>query len=61
MGRKAMSGEPKTDKPLRIRLTDDERDVLDRAAALDGMPTSTWLRALGIDVARRRLKSRRKA
>lgn len=44
MGRKAISGEPKTDTPLRIRLTDEERSRLDAAAELAGKPTSAWAR-----------------
>lgn len=42
MGRKPLSDEPKTETPLRIRLTEEERRLLDAAAA--GRPTSTWAR-----------------
>lgn len=42
MGRKAISGVPKSKTPLRMLLTDDERALLDRAAAIAGKPTSTW-------------------
>lgn len=44
MGRKAMSGEPKSDRPLRIRLTDAERAMIDSAANQASKPTSTWAR-----------------
>jgi hypothetical protein len=44
MGRKAISGIPKTNKPLRIRLTDAERTAYDEAAARAGKPTATWAR-----------------
>jgi uncharacterized protein (DUF1778 family) len=44
VGRKAISGERKSDRPLRIRLTDEERAKLDAAAEAAGSPTSTWAR-----------------
>jgi uncharacterized protein (DUF1778 family) len=44
MGRKAISGARKTDRPLRIRLTDAERSAIDRAAREAGKPASTWAR-----------------
>lgn len=53
MGRKAISGERKSDRPLRIRLTDAERTLLDRAAQRDGKPTATWARNVLIAEANR--------
>lgn len=44
MGRKTISGTRKTDRPLKIRLTDEERGRIDRAARGDGKPASTWAR-----------------
>ena len=44
MGRKAISGEPKSDRPLRIRLTDAERSILDDAAGRAALSTSSWAR-----------------
>lgn len=44
MGRKSISEVPKSDRPLRIRLTDQERAELDRAAKSEGMATSAWAR-----------------
>jgi endonuclease YncB( thermonuclease family) len=44
MGRKAISGERKSDRPLRIRLTDAERSAIDRKAGACGKPASTWAR-----------------
>jgi uncharacterized protein (DUF1778 family) len=52
MGRKALSGTPKTDRPLRIRLTDRERAILDRAAKRAGLPTSAWAREILIATAK---------
>jgi uncharacterized protein (DUF1778 family) len=54
MGRKAISGTRKTDRPLRVRLTDEERTILDRAARAAGKPTSTWARDVLIAAARRK-------
>lgn len=44
MGRKPLGTEAKTDRPLRIRLTDAERESLDSAAESAGLPTATWAR-----------------
>lgn len=46
MPRKPLSDVPKTDTPLRIRLTDDERRRIDGEAAKTNTPTSTWARDL---------------
>lgn len=43
------------DKPLMIRVTDEQKALLERAAALDDLPLSTWLRQLGLYIARTRL------
>jgi uncharacterized protein (DUF1778 family) len=32
------------EKPLRIRLTDDERKLLDETARQRGLPTASWAR-----------------
>jgi uncharacterized protein (DUF1778 family) len=50
MGRKPISDERKSDKPLKIRLTDAERAELDRAAGAVG--TSTWARDVLMKAAR---------
>ncbi|WP_390625422.1 plasmid mobilization protein [Paludisphaera soli] len=55
-----MSGERKSDRPLRIRLTDEERAKLDAAAKAAGSPTSTWARDAMFDAADRAF-SRRQA
>lgn len=44
MGRKPLSGKRKSETPLRIRLTEEERRLLDRAATKAKLPTSTWAR-----------------
>jgi uncharacterized protein (DUF1778 family) len=56
MGRKPLSKKPKTDRPLRIRLTDDERQLLDDAANIEGQPTSSWAREMLIKIANRLIK-----
>jgi len=40
---------------LRIRLTDDERDTIDRAAAAKSLETSTWARSELMTLAKRLL------
>lgn len=44
MPRPTLSDARKSDRPLRIRLTDRERKSLDKAAKKAGKPTSTWAR-----------------
>lgn len=45
MGRPSLPDEERRDKPLRIRLTDEERDLLDKAAEKAGCSnTSCWAR-----------------
>jgi uncharacterized protein (DUF1778 family) len=56
MGRKPISGVRKTDRPLRIRLTEEERAEFDAAARADGKASSTWARDLLLKLARRRGK-----
>lgn len=53
MGRKPLSGTAKNKSaPLRVLLTDEERERLNRAAALSGeSATSTWARGLLFGVA----------
>lgn len=53
MGRKAISGTPKSERPLRIRLTDAEREEINLAASACGKTTSAWARELLLGVARR--------
>ena len=51
MGRKPISDKPKSSRPLRILLTDEEREILDRAAS--PTPTSTWGREVLFAIAER--------
>lgn len=51
MGRKPLNESAKASL-LQIRLSPAERDELDAAAAIDGKPTSTWLRDIGLTLAR---------
>jgi hypothetical protein len=57
-GRRPLSGEPKTERTLRIRLTDSERAELDRAAGK--LPTSAWARDLLLQSARTKNNKERK-
>lgn len=41
------------DYRLQIRLSDEERKVLERAAKKDGLGLSAWLRQVGLDEAMR--------
>jgi len=50
-GRPPLSDARKSDRPLRIRLTDRERKTLDKAARKTGKPTATWARDLLIEAA----------
>ena len=43
-GRPPKDDADRRDKPLRIRLTDDERKIIDTAAADAGLTTSSWAR-----------------
>lgn len=54
-GRKPLSDSRKTETPLRIRLTDEERDIIDQAAEEDGVPSSTWIRDVGLMAAKEQL------
>jgi uncharacterized protein (DUF1778 family) len=44
MGRKKLPPGKAREKPLRIRLTEMERALVDRAARLKGSTTSAWAR-----------------
>lgn len=52
MGRKPLSNRAKSNRPLRVLLTDEERTELDAAAVSVGLPTSTWARDLLLSAAR---------
>ena len=51
MGRKPLDDIAKLEL-IRVRITPSERAELDTAAAAAGVPTSTWLRDLGLSAAR---------
>ena len=46
MGRPKKPDSERREKPLRIRVTKDERRILDEAAQRSGQDTSTWARDL---------------
>jgi uncharacterized protein (DUF1778 family) len=56
MGRKTISGVRKSDRPLRVRLTEEERTQIDQAAAKAGKPSSTWARDVLLKEASKRGK-----
>jgi len=58
VGRRPISEVPNTDTPLRIRLTGAERELLDRFAGRDGVPTSTWARDALLALAARAMDSK---
>ena len=61
MGRKPLSDEDRRDKPLRIRLTDVEREKIDAAAEKAGYGGSSgWARDLLIEEAEKLAASKRR-
>ena len=61
MGRKPLSDEERRDKPLRIRLTDAEREVIDGAAGSAGHhSTSRWARDTLLRAAERELHRKKR-
>ncbi len=59
MGRPPLPLEKKRQHDLRVRLTEAEREVIERAATHDGLATSTWVRHIILQAARERLDGRR--
>lgn len=43
---------------FQMRMTPEERALLERAAAELGLPLGTWLRMVGLEEAKKRLASR---
>ena len=61
MGRKPLSDDERRDKPLRIRLTDAEREVIDDAAESAGdNSTSRWARDALLKIAERELRRKKR-
>lgn len=62
MGRKPLPDEERRDKPLRIRLTDAEREKIDAAAEQAGYSGSSgWARDLLVEAAEKQAaRNRRK-
>lgn len=58
MGRKRLSDDERRAKPLRIRLNDDERAMVDAAAEASGDSASGWARDVLLKAAK---PSKRKA
>jgi uncharacterized protein (DUF1778 family) len=53
IGRPPMAPEDRRGKMLRVLTTDGERAELDRAAKASGLDTSSWVRAVALEKARR--------
>lgn len=53
IGRPPMAPEDRRGKMLRVLTTDDERKELDWAAKAHGLDTSSWVRAVALEKARR--------
>jgi uncharacterized protein (DUF1778 family) len=53
MGRKRLSDEERREKPLRIRLKPDERELVDKAS---GGNSSAWARDVLLRAAKRAVK-----
>jgi uncharacterized protein (DUF1778 family) len=53
MGRKKLPDDERREKPLRIRLSPDERELIDRAAEGNA---SAWARRVLLQAAKRRVK-----
>ena len=58
MGRKRLPDRERREKPLRIRLTDEERELIDRAATAASSKSSAWARAVLLKAAQRQLRRR---
>ena len=62
MGRKPLPESERRAKPLRIRLTDSEREQIDKAAEQAGHSGSSgWARSLLLEAAQKQLAIRRRA
>ncbi len=48
-------------KPIQVKLNDEERAICDREAKFDGLETSTWMRAIAVQVGRARAAARARA
>lgn len=61
MGRPPLPENQRRDKPLRIRLTDEEREKIDAAAEQAGYSSSSgWARDLLVESAEKELFSKRR-
>lgn len=56
-----MSTKPKRQRPLQVRLTEEEYRLISDAARVQGMPVATYIRAAAIQMASNGVKSRQYA
>lgn len=54
-GRPALAAEDVRSHQVQLRLTDEELELLTRAAKADGRQTSSWIRHYALQVARAQL------
>jgi uncharacterized protein (DUF1778 family) len=52
-GRPPIDAERRRGAPLPVRFTDQERELIEVAAAADGMSLSAWIRARAVTAAKR--------
>ncbi|WP_424750913.1 plasmid mobilization protein [Mycobacterium sp.] len=52
-GRPPIDPEKRRSAPIPVRFTDSERELVEDAAAADGMSLSTWIRARAVAAAKR--------
>ncbi|MDZ4686479.1 MAG: hypothetical protein SH850_15530 [Planctomycetaceae bacterium] len=59
MGRKRLSDDERRDKPLRIRLTPEERELVDEAAGTHDESSAGWAREILLREAAKAVKKSR--
>lgn len=57
-GRPPIDAEKRRGAPVPVRFTDEERELVEDAAAADGMSLSAWIRARAVTAARRANRKR---
>jgi uncharacterized protein (DUF1778 family) len=57
-GRPPIDAEKRRGAPVPVRFTDEERELVENAAAADGMSLSAWIRARAVTAARRANRNR---
>jgi uncharacterized protein (DUF1778 family) len=55
-GRPPIDAEKRRGAPIPVRFTDEERELVEAAAAADGVSLSMWIRARAVAAAKRNRK-----